>query len=127
MSLIKRKISGTTKKSKLFTAAAAGCSSLSLFFYKTMPAILKKTSTATAQNVSLFAKQHSTLLVTAIAASSFLYYYLHTTRQAAHSLESLRKKGISKRKLLQRPEEKYASLKVTRVPEMRSRNIYIQS
>ncbi|KAI7892375.1 beta-lactamase superfamily domain-containing protein [Mucor mucedo] len=61
----------------------------------------------------MFVKQQGGLaLVSAVAATSLLYYLFHSTTHAAHVVESVRKRGISKRKLLTRPEEKYASLKV---------------
>lgn len=88
-------------------------------------ALIKKTI-LTPQQLILFAKQHSTLLFTtaiAAATSSFLYFYTQRQhRNAAHSLESKRKRGISKRKLLTRPDEKYASLKVLLIIMRSSRN-----
>lgn len=101
-----KNISGTRKK-----MIVAG-SSLSLFCY-TMPQMLRKVNT---QNVLTFLKQQSALttaFVSAVAASSLIYYYIQTTSHSARRLESSRKKGISKRKFLKRPEEKYASLKVS--------------
>lgn len=100
-----KNISGTRKK-----MIVAG-SSLSLFCY-TMPQMLRKVNT---QNVLTFLKQQSALttaFVSAVAASSLIYYYIQTTSHSARRLESSRKKGISKRKFLKRPEEKYASLKI---------------
>lgn len=97
-----KKISGTKKK--IFAG-----SSLSLFCY-TMPQILKKVDT---QSLLAFVRQQSGVaLISAVAATSLLYYLIHTAAHSAHVVESFRKKGISKRKLLKRPEEKYASLKV---------------
>lgn len=99
-----KKISGTKKK--IFAG-----SSLSLFCY-TMPQILKRVNT---QSFLVFLKQQSgltTVLISAVAATSLFYYFIHTTSHSANVVESFRKKGISKRKLLKRPEEKYASLKV---------------
>ena len=99
------KISGTKKK------IVAG-SSLSLICY-TMPQILKKVNTHHFFN---FVRQQSTLttvLVSTVAVTSLVYYYVHVTGHAAHVLETSRKKGISKRRLLKKPEEKFASLKVS--------------
>ncbi|KAI8077963.1 beta-lactamase superfamily domain-containing protein [Gilbertella persicaria] len=99
-----KKISGTKKR--LFAG-----SSLSLFCSYTM----KK-----AQGSHFFSKifdnhQHVLVALTVTAAASSLFYYLYTqTTQARSSraIEMVRKNGISKRKLLQKPQEKYASLKI---------------
>lgn len=79
-----------------------------------MPQLLKRAQSS--QFLYKLYSNHSTTVITltaAAAASSLLYYYIHTAHtRSAHVLENLRKKGISKRKSLKRPEEKYASLKV---------------
>lgn len=101
-----QKISGTKKK--IFAG-----SSLSLFCY-IMPQLLKRVDT---QSVLVFFKQQpslTTVLISAVAATSFVYCFIHTSTNAAHAVEKSRRKGMSKRKLLTKPEEKYASLKVNR-------------
>jgi hypothetical protein len=100
------KFSGTTKKKLYF--------SLSLFCSYNMPQLLGRVKSN--QLLHKLYSNHSTVVITltaAAAASSLLYYYIHKTHtHSAHVVESLRKKGISKRKSLKRPEDKYASLKV---------------
>jgi hypothetical protein len=103
------KFSGTTKKKLYF--------SLSLFCSYTMPQLLRRVKSS--QLLHKLYSNHSSavvVLAAAAAASSLLYYYIHITHtRSAQALESLRKKGISKRKSLQKPEEKYASLKVCKL------------
>ncbi|KAI9364608.1 beta-lactamase superfamily domain-containing protein [Pilaira anomala] len=77
-----------------------------------MPQLLKRVDT---QSMLMFFKQQSsltTVLISAVAATSLVYCFLHSSSHAANVVERHRKKGISKRKLLTKPEEKYASLKV---------------
>lgn len=78
-----------------------------------MPQLLKRVDT---QSMLMFFKQQSsltTVLISAVAATSLVYCFLHSSSHAANVVERHRKKGISKRKLLTKPEEKYASLKVS--------------
>lgn len=55
------------------------------------------------------------VLIAALSTSSLVYYYL----SASHDAEirtAQRKKELQKRKALKRPEDKYASMKVTNRP-----------
>ncbi|KAI9467951.1 MAG: beta-lactamase superfamily domain-containing protein [Benjaminiella poitrasii] len=54
----------------------------------------------------------TTLLVTVIAVASSLFCYCYVYGKNDDDIETLRKKSISKRKLLEPPEDKFASLKI---------------
>ncbi|KAL9551191.1 hypothetical protein MBANPS3_004393 [Mucor bainieri] len=78
-----------------------------------MPQLLKRVKSSNL--VYKICSYHQTaVLVTATAAATAIAYYCYhkSSAQHHHDLEISRQKGISKRKSLKRPEEKYASLRI---------------
>ncbi|KAI7899000.1 beta-lactamase superfamily domain-containing protein [Cokeromyces recurvatus] len=107
--IIKKKgiISGTTKK-RFFAG-----SSLSFFLSYMMPKVIKRARTNPGV-VKLISNHYTTVFVIATIASSLFCYYLIYGSKRNDDIETLRKRNILKRKPLETPEERYASLKIGR-------------